>query len=118
MGLGFLVHLLGLHPLALIAGQKAPANPWGGLTFEWETESPPIEHNFHHEPLVQHGPYDFETVVPPHCDRRGLPAPPRREPDSTPRTISHANRPSPSGAHSKELTHDATIDTSNQRRRM
>jgi cytochrome c oxidase subunit 1 len=61
---GFLVHLVVfLHSLA--AGRKAPANPWGGLTLEWDTDSPPIEHNFHHEPIVTHGPYDFDDVVPP-----------------------------------------------------
>ncbi len=70
--IGFLVHLFNfIHSLA--AGPKAPPNPWGALTLEWETESPPIEHNFHHEPLVTHGPYDFETVVPPHCDPADFP---------------------------------------------
>ncbi len=71
---GFLVHLFNfIH--SLIAGPKAPPNPWGGLTLEWEAESPPIEHNFHHEPLVKHGPYDFDTVVPPHCDPADFPLP-------------------------------------------
>jgi len=72
--LGFIIHLLNfLH--SLLAGPKAPPNPWGGLTLEWETESPPILHNFHHEPLVTHGPYDFDTVVPPHCDAADYPLP-------------------------------------------
>ncbi|MFT5424608.1 MAG: cytochrome c oxidase subunit 1 [Phycisphaerales bacterium] len=72
--LGFVIHLLNfMH--SLLAGPKAPPNPWGGLTLEWETESPPILHNFHHEPLVTHGPYDFETVVPPHCDAADYPLP-------------------------------------------
>ncbi len=72
--LGFVIHLLNfLH--SLLAGPKAPPNPWGGLTLEWETESPPILHNFHHEPLVTHGPYDFDTVVPPHCDAADYPLP-------------------------------------------
>ena len=71
---GFLIHL-GVFIASLMAGEKAPANPWGGLTLEWETESPPIEHNFHKEPLLKHGPYDFETVVPPHCDPKDYPLP-------------------------------------------
>jgi len=62
---GFLVHL-GTFIHSLVAGPKAPPNPWGGLTLEWETESPPIEHNFHHEPILKHGPYDYDTTVPPH----------------------------------------------------
>jgi len=71
---GFFVHLFNfLH--SLVAGRPAPANPWGGLTLEWEAESPPIEHNFHHEPIVTHGPYDFESTVPPHWDPKDYPLP-------------------------------------------
>ncbi len=71
---GMLVHVINfLH--SLVAGPKAPPNPWGGLTLEWYTESPPIEHNFHHEPILKHGPYDFEDVVPPHCDPADFPLP-------------------------------------------
>jgi cytochrome c oxidase subunit 1 len=60
---------------SLAAGPKAPPNPWGGLSLEWETASPPIEHNFHHEPIVKHGPYDFDDFVPPHCDPKDYPLP-------------------------------------------
>ena len=70
--LGFLVHL-GTFVHSLVAGPKAPPNPWGGLTLEWETESPPIEHNFHHEPILKHGPYDYDAIVPPHCDPADYP---------------------------------------------
>ncbi|MBY0112179.1 MAG: cbb3-type cytochrome c oxidase subunit I [Phycisphaerales bacterium] len=74
--LGFLIHLfVFLH--SLVAGRKAPANPWGGLTLEWEATSPPDEHNFHHEPIVRHGPYDFDTTVPPHWDPKDYPLPAR-----------------------------------------
>jgi len=72
--LGFMVHLL-VFIRSLVAGQKAPANPWGGLTLEWVAESPPTEHNFDHEPIVTHGPYDFEKVVPPHWDPKDYPIP-------------------------------------------
>ncbi|MBL0869479.1 MAG: cbb3-type cytochrome c oxidase subunit I [Phycisphaerales bacterium] len=62
---GFLVHL-GNFIHSLLAGPKAPPNPWGALTLDWtDTASPPITHNFHHEPVVTHGPYDFDDVVPP-----------------------------------------------------
>ena len=72
--LGFLVHLFNfMH--SLVAGEKAPPNPWGGMSMEWETDSPPIEHNFHHEPIVKHGPYDFDDFVPPHCDPKDYPLP-------------------------------------------
>ncbi len=71
---GFLTHLM-VFLYSLAAGKKAPANPWGGLTLEWEAASPPIEHNFEHEPIVTHGPYDFETTVPPHWDPKDYPIP-------------------------------------------
>ncbi|MBX3317471.1 MAG: cbb3-type cytochrome c oxidase subunit I [Phycisphaeraceae bacterium] len=70
--IGFLVHLAVLVG-SLFAGKKAPANPWGGLTFEWEADSPPTTHNFHHEPIAKHGPYAFDDVVPPHCDPKDYP---------------------------------------------
>lgn len=70
--LGFLTHLF-VFVHSLVAGAKAPANPWGGLSMEWEAASPPIEHNFEHEPVVKHGPYDFDDVVPPHCDPKDYP---------------------------------------------
>lgn len=62
---GFLVHLATfLHSLA--AGKAAGPNPWGALTLEWtNAASPPIEHNFDHEPVVTHGPYDYDNVLPP-----------------------------------------------------
>jgi len=64
LALGLFVHLFGFLA-SLAAGKKAPANPWGALTLEWtHASSPPIEHNFEHEPVVTHGPYDFDTVLP------------------------------------------------------
>jgi cytochrome c oxidase subunit 1 len=62
---GFLVHLFNfIHSLA--AGPKAPPNPWGGLSLEWtDAGSPPTHHNFTHEPVATHGPYDYDDVVPP-----------------------------------------------------
>ncbi|MBK9187950.1 MAG: cbb3-type cytochrome c oxidase subunit I [Phycisphaerales bacterium] len=71
---GFLIHLF-VFVHSLVAGRKAPQNPWGSLTLEWATDSPPPEHNFHHEPLVTHGPYDYESVVPPGMDPADYPIP-------------------------------------------
>ncbi len=64
IALGMLVHLLNFVA-SLAGGRKAPDNPWGSLTLEWDTETPPIEHNFHHEPVWNHGPYDYDDVYPP-----------------------------------------------------
>ena len=53
MMLGYLLH-------SLFKGKKAPSNPWGALTLEWQIESPPKEHAFENSPTVKTGPYDYE----------------------------------------------------------
>ncbi len=41
-------------------GAPAPRNPWGGVTLEWQTPSPPPLHNFDKKPVLSNkGPYDF-----------------------------------------------------------
>ena len=62
LGLGLLVVLInGLWSMR--KGKLAPGNPWGGATLDWtHTTSPPDHHNFHHTPLVTHGPYDYEVL--------------------------------------------------------
>jgi cytochrome c oxidase subunit 1 len=54
--------LIGLYTMirGLTSGAKAPANPWGAKTLEWQAESPPIMHNFEHEPVVTEGPYEYK----------------------------------------------------------
>jgi cytochrome c oxidase subunit I+III len=51
LALGILVTLINAVRSAL-AGQLAPANPWGGGTLEWATDSPPRPCNFHAIPVV------------------------------------------------------------------
>lgn len=43
-------------------GEKAPQNPWGGMSMEWMTATPPIEHNFEGVVKCEHGPYDFPQI--------------------------------------------------------
>jgi cytochrome c oxidase subunit 1 len=50
--------------ISWISGPKAASNPWGALTLEWQTSSPPPEHNFEETPVVTHGPYDFGEGQP------------------------------------------------------
>lgn len=54
--------IIGLYTMiyALRKGAKAPDNPWGSKTLEWQTSSPPIMHNFDHEPIVTAGPYEYK----------------------------------------------------------
>ncbi|MBL8148808.1 MAG: cytochrome c oxidase subunit I [Blastocatellia bacterium] len=60
LGLGFL--LMAFYLLAsLKTGKKASDNPWGGVTFEWQTPSPPPEHNFNYVPVATHGPYEYKS---------------------------------------------------------
>jgi cytochrome c oxidase subunit 1 len=47
---------------AIFKGKPAGDNPWGALTLEWTTTSPPPPENFAQPPVVTHGPYDFDTV--------------------------------------------------------
>ena len=47
---------------SLLRGEKAPQNPWGGVSLEWSTATPPIEHNFHEDPICDRGPYDFDEI--------------------------------------------------------
>jgi cytochrome c oxidase subunit 1 len=42
---------------------KATNNPWRALTLEWQTTSPPPEHNFDKIPVLAHGPYDYGEVA-------------------------------------------------------
>ena len=77
LGVGLLVVLVnGLLSLRKKT-PKAPGNPWGGATLEWtHTTSPPDHHNFHHTPLVTHGPYDYEVLFKTSGDsQRGAPVP-------------------------------------------
>ena len=54
----FLVLFNWIH--SLLAGKKAPQNPWGGNTLEWHTASPPPHENFDYEPHVTE-PYEMRA---------------------------------------------------------
>jgi cytochrome c oxidase subunit I len=45
---------------AMRRGKLAPANPWNGLTLEWQTPSPPPHENFSETPVVTSWPYDYQ----------------------------------------------------------
>ena len=60
LGIGLLVAgLTLLH--SLFYGKKAPRNPWGGATLEWECSSPPPHDNFSSAPTVG-DPYEFANI--------------------------------------------------------
>lgn len=46
-----------------LKGKKASANPWNGITLEWQTASPPPLHNFDKMPeLPKGGPYNYPNA--------------------------------------------------------
>lgn len=62
LGAGFII--MGIYLIhAIFKGRPAGSNPWGGLTFEWQTTSPPSPHNFESTPIATHGPYDYDKVM-------------------------------------------------------
>jgi len=48
---------------SLVNGKKAPMNPWGGATLEWQAASPPVHYNFDGDPPKTGDPYDFDRVI-------------------------------------------------------
>jgi cytochrome c oxidase subunit 1 len=47
---------------SLLAGKRAPANPWDAATLEWAAPSPPPHGNWGAElPVVHHGPYEYSV---------------------------------------------------------
>jgi len=62
LGAGFVVMAVYLI-YSLFRGKPAGNNPWGGLTLEWTTTSPPPPENFIETPKITHGPYDYDKVI-------------------------------------------------------
>ena len=60
LGIGFCI-MIGYLVWSLFAGEKAPDNPWGSTTLEWQSTSPPIMHNFIETPVVTGGPYAYSV---------------------------------------------------------
>jgi cytochrome c oxidase subunit I len=49
---------------SILAGARAPANPWGATGLEWSTPSPPPPENFAVTPTVTRPPYQYEGGKP------------------------------------------------------
>ena len=59
LGLGIALMLVNLL-ISLKTGAKAPRNPWGASTLEWETQSPPVFENFEGDaPELHQDPYTY-----------------------------------------------------------
>ncbi len=101
LGVGFLIMAF-MFIKSLLSGPKAPPNPWGSAGFEWNTASPPIEHNFHHTPVIDRGPYDYHLAT----EEELFDGFPESMPESA-----HGAR-----AHVSELGRDVSDEISTERR--
>lgn len=58
LGIGYLLPLL-YFLWSLKYGRAAGPNPWQATGLEWQTTSPPPEHNFKETPIVSGPPYQY-----------------------------------------------------------
>jgi cytochrome c oxidase subunit I len=58
LAIGFLLPMIYLT-WSLKYGPVAGPNPWEATGLEWQTDSPPPEHNFHETPIVTQEPYHY-----------------------------------------------------------
>jgi cytochrome c oxidase subunit 1 len=61
LGIGLVIAAIALV-WGLFRGQRAPANPWGSATLEWQCSSPPPHNNFDEPPAVS-DPYAIHQFV-------------------------------------------------------
>ncbi|WP_372637854.1 cytochrome c oxidase subunit I [Fodinibius sp.] len=62
LGIGFVMIFYYLIK-SIYTGKKASPNPWGSRALEWQINSRPPLHNFHHTPVIINGPYDYHKPM-------------------------------------------------------
>ena len=61
LGIGVAI-MVGYLVMSLFNGEKAPKNPWGAVTLDWQTNRIPTTFNFEETPTVRRDPYDYTTL--------------------------------------------------------
>ena len=61
LGIGLFL-CAGVLLVSLLRGRRAPSNPWGAATLEWQCASPPPHHNFE-TCTAANDPYDYSELV-------------------------------------------------------
>ncbi|TNE50604.1 MAG: cytochrome c oxidase subunit I [Deltaproteobacteria bacterium] len=59
---GLLITAFYLLSSLLFRKKDVGPNPWNAKSLEWETQSPPITHNFATDPVCLHGPYEYDEI--------------------------------------------------------
>jgi cytochrome c oxidase subunit I len=77
LGIGLLMAGLVLL-VSLYNGRRAPSNPWGAVTLEWQCTSPPPFYNFARPPVVG-DPYDFHDLSWDESTQNYVITPPERK---------------------------------------
>jgi cytochrome c oxidase subunit 1 len=54
--------MVGYLVWSLFGGKRAPKNPWGGVTLDWQTNRVPTTFNFDETPVVRRDPYDYTVL--------------------------------------------------------
>ncbi len=62
LAVAFLI-IAGYLLMSLLKGKKAGVNPWGSRGLEWQTNTPPDQHNFTYTPVVVNKPYDYHKPM-------------------------------------------------------
>jgi cytochrome c oxidase subunit I len=65
LGFSMLIFLYNFVYSLLFARVRAPANPWGSRSLEWQLPSPVPVHDFDRIPVITGDPYDYGNPAPP-----------------------------------------------------
>ncbi len=68
------LNLIGCMRWAKWWGSDAETNPWNAASLDWRVPSPPPVHQFHEEPIITDGPYDYDIPHLGDDDSKAAPA--------------------------------------------